>query len=57
MRLQDLQLLQTLQTLSQETRRKKQQGRNSDVASVTLFIRWVAEAKFNKRNQAADMTP
>jgi len=45
MLLQDLQPLETLQTLWQETRREEQQGRNSDGASVTFFLRWVVEAK------------
>jgi hypothetical protein len=55
--LQDLQRLETLQTLSQETGCEEQQGRNSDGTSVTLFLRWVAEAKHIRRNQTADKTP
>jgi len=53
MLLQDLQRLETLQTLSQKTRCEEQQGKKLDGTRVTLFLRWVAEAKYSRKNQAA----
>jgi hypothetical protein len=55
--LQDLQHLETLQTLLQGTRCEEQQGRKSDGTKVTLFLRLFPEAKYKRRNQAAYMTP